>query len=91
MPVIKSVMHWMENLFNYYYIFNLTLLTTLSFLSLLLDAEPVLRVLLVQIVRIRRHDIFRFAQEKVADHVAAPVPSLADAHRGVHLGPIPCR
>lgn len=55
------------------------------------DAQPLLRVLLIQIVRIRRHDIFRFAQKEVADHMAPLVPSLADSPRGLHSGPVPGR
>lgn len=55
------------------------------------DAEPVLRILPIEIVRIRRHDIFRVTQEEVANHVAALVPSFVDTHRGVHFGPIPGR
>lgn len=53
------------------------------------DAQPLLRVLLIEIVRIRRHDILRVAQKEDTDHVAALVPSLVDTHRGVHFGPVP--
>lgn len=55
------------------------------------DAEPVLCVLLVETVGIRRHDILRVAQEEVANYLAALVPSLVDTHRSVYFGPIPCR
>lgn len=64
--------------------------TALTF-DLISDAEPMLRVLLVQVVGVRGHDFLCVAQEKVPNHMAASVPSLLDTPRDVHFGPIPAR
>lgn len=50
-----------------------------------------LRVLSVQADRVYGHHILRVPQEKVTDHLAASVPSLADATRGVDSGQVYCR
>lgn len=53
-----------------------------------LDAEPLLRVLSVQVDRIHGHHILCVPQEKVTDHLAAFVPSLVDAARSLDSGQI---
>lgn len=58
--------------------------------SLLTDVGPLLGVLLLETVGVRRHHILRAAEEEEPDHVAAPVPPLTDAVRGLGARQVHC-
>jgi len=55
------------------------------------DAQPVLPVLPVQADRVRRHHVLRAAQEVIADHLAACVPSLGYAPGDLGARQVPGR
>lgn len=53
-----------------------------------LDVEPVLRLLLFQIDRIRRYCFLRSAKEEISVDMVAPVPSFVDPTRSMDLSQI---